>query len=57
MSDPKALLTVKSSDAEVAAWLEGVADAADGEPNNDAWNLRVAATRLRNQRGGADGLA
>lgn len=32
---------------ELATWLDDTADAAEGEPNGDAWNLRKAARALR----------
>lgn len=56
------LLTGRATDAEVADWLADVADACEGEPNNDAWNLREAEKRLRSRPvveapGGTGGVA
>lgn len=43
----RTLLTPANDSESMAAWLDDLADSAEGEPGNFAWNLQHVARRLR----------
>ncbi len=49
MSDDDILLMPDSPDELVVCYLDDLADCAEGEPGNMAWNLQMVARRLRSR--------